>query len=503
MEAKALEDKLLKTQEALFQEGQNLFWKTVIDTMMDGLLVVDLEGVILSVNQAMEQITGYKREELVGQPCTILKCHTCLDSVILGQRKECELFRRGNVKRRKCVLEKKDGTPLPVLKNAAVLKDSTGRVVAGVENFTDLSEVEAKERVISHLRQKLSREESFDSPTKSPDMMQLFISRLHHELNKEQGFHGIIGTSPVMVQLFTLISSAAQSEAPVVIYGESGTGKELVAAAIHRLSPRHQGPFIKVNSAALNESLLESELFGHVKGAFTGADRTRVGRFEAAHGGDIFLDEVGDLPMPTQAKLLRVLQEKIIEKVGDHAPVPVNVRVITATNKDLHRLMASGRFREDLYYRIGVIPIHLPPLRERREDIPLLVKAFINRARRQTRKPLSGISDEAMNLLLSHDWPGNVRELINVIEYGFVLCPDGAIQPEHLPATFRQKPENLPQRPTARTGRAPEERRRLINAINEAGGKKSEAARLLGISRVTLWKLLKAHEIQVDKIIRS
>jgi two-component system response regulator HydG len=502
---KSLGDQPERSQEALFHEGQDRFWKTVIDTMMDGLVVVDVEGVILSVNQAMEQITGFTREELVGQPCTILKCHSCLDSVAPGQKNECELFRRGFVRRRKCVMEKKDGTPLPILKNAAVLKDRSGQVVAGVENFTDLSEVEAKERVISHLRRELSREETaFDSPAKSPDMMQLFISRLRQELHKEEGFHGIIGTSPVMVQLFTLISSAAQSEAPVVIYGESGTGKELVAAAIHRLSSRHHGPFIKVNSAALNESLLESELFGHVKGAFTGADRTRVGRFEAAHGGDIFLDEVGDLPMPTQAKLLRVLQEKIIEKVGDHAPIPVNVRVITATNKDLHRLMAQGRFREDLYYRIGVIPIHLPPLRERREDIPLLVKAFIGRARRQTRKPLTGIGEEALGLLVSHDWPGNVRELINVIEYGFVLCPGGAIQPEHLPAAFRKKPEPPPQaRQGGRSDRAPDERRRLIDAINEAGGKKSEAARLLGISRVTLWKLLKVHDIQVDKIIRS
>ncbi len=495
----------MEISETLFEEGEEQFWKTVIDTMMDGLLVVDLEGTILSVNQAMEQITGYTREELVGQPCTILKCHTCLDSVVLGRQNDCELFRRGFVRRRKCVLEKKDGTPLPVLKNAAVLKDRRGKVVAGVENLTDLSEMEAKERVISHLRRSLSREEpDYDPRVKSPDMMQLFISRLRQELNREDGFHGIIGTSPVMVQLFTLISSAAQSEAPVVIYGESGTGKELVAAAIHRLSPRHQGPFIKVNSAALNESLLESELFGHVKGAFTGADRTRVGRFEAANGGDIFLDEVGDLPMSTQAKLLRVLQEKVIEKVGDHAPIPVNVRVITATNKDLHRLMALGRFREDLYYRIGVIPIHLPPLRERREDIPLLVKAFIDRARRKTRKPITGISDQALALLNGHDWPGNVRELINVIEYGFVLCNEGAIQPEHFPATFCQKgAPPASERRGGRSGRAADERQRLIDAINEAGGKKSEAAELLGISRVTLWKLLKAHNIQVDKIIRS
>jgi len=499
--------KLLREQqpETLFEEGQEHFWKTVIDTMMDGLLVVDMEGVILSVNQAMEQITGYTREELIGQPCTILRCHTCLDSVMLDGKKECELFRRGFVRRRKCVLERKDSTPLPVLKNAAVLKDSQGRVVAGVENLTDLSEVEAKERVISHLRRELSREEPAYGPAvQSPDMMQLFISRLRQEVNKEDGFHGIIGTSPVMVQLFTLISGAAQSEAPVVIYGESGTGKELVAAAIHRLSPRHRGPFIKVNSAALNESLLESELFGHVKGAFTGADRTRVGRFEAANGGNIFLDEVGDLPMATQAKLLRVLQEKVIEKVGDHAPISVNVRVITATNKDLHRLMALGRFREDLYYRIGVIPIHLPPLRERREDIPLMVKAFIDRARRQTRKPLTGISAAALDLLIGHDWPGNVRELINVIEFAFVLCPEGPIQPEHLPATFHQKAAPLiRERRAGRSARALDERQRLIDAINGSGGKKSEAARLLGISRVTLWKLLKVHDIQVDKIIRS
>jgi two-component system response regulator HydG len=496
---------LPKPQE-IFEDGHEEFWKTVIDTMMDGLMVVNLEGVILSANQAMEQITGYSREELIGQPCTILKCHTCMDSVLLGRKKECELFRQGVVRRRKCILERKDGTTLHVLKNAAVLRDRSGKVVAGVENLTDMSEVVAKERVISHLRRELSREDATHQlPGKSPDMMQLFISRLSQELNKEEGFHGIIGKSPVMVQLFTLISAAAQSEAPVVIYGESGTGKELVAAAIHRLSSRHKGPFIKVNSAALNESLLESELFGHVKGAFTGADRTRVGRFEAANGGDIFLDEIGDLPLSTQAKLLRVLQEKVIEKVGDHAPITVDVRIITATNKDLNRLMAQGRFREDLYYRIGVIPIHLPPLRERREDIPLLVKAFIDRGRRKTRKPVTGISEEALERLMLHDWAGNVRELINVIEYAFVLCPEGTIGAEHLPVSFNRKgsDQSAKSRQGDRGSRAPDERRRLVEAITATGGKKTEAARMLGVSRVTLWKLLKAHNIQVDKIIRE
>ncbi|MCX5892954.1 MAG: sigma 54-interacting transcriptional regulator [Deltaproteobacteria bacterium] len=492
-------------KDELFGGEPEQFWKTVIDTMMDGLLIVDPEGTILAANRAMEELTGYRREELVGQPCTVLRCNACLDTLTSGRCKQCELFQRGSVRRRQCTLEKKDGTTRQVLKNAAVLKDSAGRVMAGVENLTDLSEVVAKERVISHLRRELSREDlAHGLPEKSPDMMQLFISRLRREVSREAGFHGIIGQSPVMVQLFTLISAAAQSEAPVIIYGESGTGKELVAAAIHRLSPRHQGPFIKVNSAALNESLLESELFGHVKGAFTGADRTRVGRFEAANGGDIFLDEIGDLPLATQAKLLRVLQEKIIEKVGDHAPIAVDVRVITATNKDLHRLMAQGRFREDLFYRIGVIPVHLPPLKERREDIPLLVKAFIDRGRRRTRKPIAGISDQALGLLGSHDWPGNVRELINVIEYAFVLCPEGVIQPEHLPAMFSRASEvQTKARPAESAPRSADERQRLIEAVTQSGGKKAEAARLLGISRVTLWKLLKAHGIQVEKIIRG
>jgi PAS domain S-box-containing protein len=458
--------------ENSFEEG---YWKNIIDTMMEGLMIVDTRGQILSVNQALEEITGYSRDELIGQSCDILKCDTCFGMRIPpGQ---CDLFKKGLVRRCKCVMVRKDGRPLHVLKNAAVLKDHSGQVVGGVETLTDLSEVVAKEKVISRLRRTLSGED---------------------------GFHGLLGKSPLMVQLFTLIDSAAQSEAPAIIYGESGTGKELAASAMHRLSHRRRGPFIKVNSVALNENLLESELFGHVKGAFTGADRTRVGRFEAAHGGAIFLDEVGDLPLSTQAKLLRVLQEKVIEKVGDHKPIPVDVRVITATNKDLHQLMSQGRFREDLYYRIGVIPIQIPPLRERPEDIPLMVDAFIERARFKTRKSINGISKEALDLLINYPWPGNVRELINVIEYAFVLCPQGVIMPDHLPTqvVYRREPGSAKPRSGALPP-TPDDRQRLMAAITEAGGKMSEAARLLGISRVTLWKRLKAYDIQVDKVIRG
>jgi transcriptional regulator with GAF, ATPase, and Fis domain len=302
-----------------------------------------------------------------------------------------------------------------------------------------------------------------------------------------------------MGKVFDLISSAAQSEAPVIIYGESGTGKELVASVIHKLSPRHRGPFIKVNCAALSESLLESELFGHVKGAFTGADRNRVGRFEAANGGGIFLDEIGDLPLSTQVKLLRVLQEKEIEKVGDHHPISIDVRILAATNKDLHLLMEEGSFREELYYRIGVIPIYLPPVRQRREDIPLMVEAFINRVRLKTDKPIGVMSKEALDLLINYDWPGNVRELINVIEYAFVLCPGGEIMVHHLP-------EQLSLKPLRRTGlpqaewqlSAAGQRERIIEALAAAGGRRAEAARILGIGRTTLWKRMKKYGIQLD-----
>ncbi len=460
----------------LFDDEYSRYWQTVVQTMLDGLMIVDPDGTILSVNNALEQLTGYRQEELIGQSCEILKCDTCFGAIARGGDKHCALFKDETIRHRKCVLRRKDGSPLHVLKNAAVLRDEDGMVVGGVETLADCTELVAKEEVISSLRRELSIEDSFE---------------------------GIIGKSLVMQRIFDLIRSAAQSEASVVIYGESGTGKELVAAAIHRLGSRSNGPFIKVNCAALNESLLESELFGHVKGAFTGADRTRVGRFEAANYGDIFLDEIGDLPLSTQVKLLRVLQEKEIEKVGDHRPVQVDVRILSATNRDLDRLMEAERFRDDLYYRIGVIPIYLPPLRERPEDIPLLIDAFIQRIRLKTRKPIGGIDKEALELISNYDWPGNVRELINVIEYAFVLCTGEEILPSHLPATIVGKSRPLsagkPQKPSRGDS---DDRETLLEILKRTGGNKSEAARMLGISRVTLWKRLKATGIQVEKTVQ-
>ncbi len=453
------------------------YWETVIENLADGLMIVDPEGNIIYANQALEEISGYRRDELMGQSCQILKCDSCQGLRPWSTDKRCDLFTRGSFKKTKCSMIRKDGQSLTFLKNASLIRDTRGRVLGGVETFTDLSEILARDQVISHLRQ---------------------------ELSKEDGFFGLLGRSPAMLRLFELLASAAGSEAPVLFFGESGTGKELAASALHRLSSRAQGPFIKVNSAALNESLLESELFGHVKGAFTGADKTRVGRFEAAHRGSIFLDEIGDLPQATQAKLLRVLQEKVIEKVGDHRPIPVDVRIITATNQNLEALMAAGRFREDLFFRINVIPIHLPPLRKRREDIPLLMEHFLERSAAKTDKPITGLSREALELMLRHDWPGNVRELINVIDYAFVLCQEGVILPEHLPAQLMSAPSS-PARPRRGEGAGARRATRedILDALRAANGKKSEAARLLGVSRVTLWKWLKEHQVQVDTVVRE
>ncbi len=449
-------------------------WKDVVDKMKEGLMIVNLEGRILYVNKALEDMLCFRKEELLGEACDILECDNCFGHDLIKEGKRCALFRKGDVHDLRCSFKKKNGERLNVLKNATVLTDQKGVVVAGVETLTDLSAVVDKERVISELRK---------------------------HLNNENGFHGLIGNSPVMEQVYGLIASAAQSNASIIIYGESGTGKELVANAIHQLSKRVGKQFIKVNCAALNENILESELFGHAKGAFTGADSARVGRFEAADGGSIFLDEIGDLPLATQTKLLRVLQEQEVERVGEHQPISIDVRVIAATNKNLNALMSEGEFREDLYYRIGVLPINIPPLRQRLDDIPLLVETFIERYRLKTEKDISSISKKALDLMMTYYWPGNIRELINVVEYAFVICPEGEICPGHLPQHFQHSSGGVSGRKSFSPHSFSDRRQQLLHVLDETKGNKSEAARILGISRVTLWKHLKKHNITVDKSV--
>lgn len=453
----------------MFEQELNEYWKTVVDTIQDGIMIVDKAGTIVSTNKGFETITGYNQEEIIGKPCNTLNCDKC-DAVQEKQGDHwCVLFRTGTVKMRRCAIQRADGSYIHVLKNASLLHDNKGKVIGGVETLTDISELLKKDTQIEAFRR---------------------------ELRSKDGFQGILGTSGPMQQVFDLITNAARSDAPVIIFGESGTGKELVAAAIHNTGARQKKPYLKVNCAALNESLLESELFGHVKGAFTGAFQDRKGRFEAAQGGDIFLDEIGDLPLSTQVKLLRVLEEKVIERVGDNRPVHINVRIISGTNRNLKKLVDLGSFREDLFYRINVIPIIIPPLRERRSDIPLLAESFFRRIQLKNDKSIDAISNAAMETLMNYSWPGNVRELKSFLEYAFVTCNGAVIEPQHFPPDIFQNNIRLSQRQNITFDRDGTQKSRLIDALKQTGGNQTKAARILGVSRITVWNRMKKYGIR-------
>ena len=446
------------------------YWKIIVDTMQDGLMVLDPVGNILAVNPAAERLTGYSAEELIGTNCRTLNCTGC-DIYGRGEGKQwCSLFVSGEVRAKKCLISDKNRRAVHVVKNASVLKDSEGRLLGAVETFTDVSEV---------VRQKQE------------------IDSLRRSCRLEEGHHGLLGESQPMRDLFELIENVAQTDAPVLIQGQSGTGKELVARALHEESPRNAKPFIKVNCAALNENLLESELFGHEKGAYTGADRTRIGRFEAAHEGTIFLDEIGDIPLSTQVKLLRVLEEKEIERVGDHKPISVDVRIVSATNKDLETLISEGLFREDLFFRINVFPLSCPALAARLEDIPVIVQNFIEINAAKGGKEISGLTPEAMEALLNYSWPGNVRELRNAIEYASVLCPGGWIGKDHLPPKIALDNKLTSSNTRSSAAYWQEEREKLIHTLRRFRGNQSETARALGVSRVTIWKRIKKYEIDL------
>lgn len=440
------------------------YWKTVADNLQDALLVVDPGGNIIAVNKAARDMTGYSEDEIIGLSCKNLNCTGCR---IIGRGTGpdwCPIFTKGHMKGKRCTILHKTGRSVNVLKTATVLKDDEGNLIGAVEILTDITESVRKEEEIVNLR---------------------------HLAYLDKGFHGFIGRSSKMENLFEMIRQVAEYETPVMIRGQSGTGKELAARAIHEISPRRDKPYIKVNCAAFNEGLLESELFGHIKGAFTGAEKNRIGRFEAAHGGTIFLDEIGDLPLDIQVKLLRVLEDRKIERVGENTPVHVDVRIITATHKNLEALIEQGLFREDLYFRINVFPVSCPSLTERPDDIPALSEHFLKINTDKTGKKLRGISSSAMAILMAWSWPGNVRELRNVIEYAFILCPGDLIEPSHLPSRLLSG-----SRSSSRSEMGIEimndQRSVLMDALKKAGGNQTLAARILGVSRITVWKKMKA-----------
>lgn len=460
------------------EQQMNQFWEQIVNTINDGLMFIGPQGSILMVNTAFESVTGYTTQEAVGLPCDILGCDACEKTMATGnQTVWCKLFEEGQtgMKKCRCIIRRKDGNFLPVLKNASVLRDEQDNILGVVETLTDISELERLDEKV-HL---LSRRNDF-----------------------QNHFYGMVGKSRQMENVFDMIHKAAQSSAPVIILGESGTGKDLAANAIHLCGTRKNGPFIQLNCAALNESVLESEMFGHTKGAFTGAHTDRIGRFEAAHQGDFFLDEIGDMPLSLQTKLLRVLESGRFERVGDIEPVRVDVRIITATNKDLETLIRNNEFRQDLFFRINVIPIEIPALRERKEDIPLLINYFIHQLNKNTGKKINGLSSGAMAKIMDYHWPGNIRELKNAMEYAYVTATDTLIRKEHLPGKVIRPAEHLNSQAQNAPGYLPDQKQQLIDALKLTGGNQTKAAQLLKINRVTVWNRMKKYAISMEEILR-
>ncbi len=454
----------------------NQFAERLLDSMAEGVFTVDTQGFITSWNPAMQRITGYSAEEAIGRSCQFLRFSKCFDMQCPSSISECSILEKETVNPTECRLQHKSGRPVSVIKNARAVKDGGGKSLGVVETVTDLTE-------LTQARQK--------------------VEEAQHRLIETFHFGNIAGKSRVMQEVFNSIRLAAGSDANVLLQGESGTGKELVAGAIHYNSERGKGPLVTVNCSALTESLLESELFGHVKGAFTGADKERAGRFEEADGGTIFLDEIGDISPFIQLKLLRAIQEKQIERVGESRRRPVDIRIITAAQRDLYTLVQSGSFREDLYYRLKVFPVNLPNLRSRKEDIPLLIRHFIDKFNKKTGKLIKGISPEAARMLVDYNWPGNVRELENAIEHAFVLTSDDEIDVFDLPVEIRQveyyPPDARKINTQAKSARHKITKDLLLRMLEECGWNKAEAGRRLGHSRTSIWKYMKKWGIPLNR----
>jgi PAS domain S-box-containing protein len=455
------------------------FLNQIIDSMAEGVFTLDREGIITSWNPAMEVITGYSAAEAIGHTCEVMQFNRCFRKTCPTNHLECGIFHHGGAVAKECVMRHKDGHDIPVIKNARLVKDDDGRVIGVVETLTDLTELHKARREAEEATRRLGEMHRLDN---------------------------IIGKSAAMQDLFAAIKAAASSHATVLIQGESGTGKELVAGAIHYRSAYSDQPFVAVNCSALSETLLESELFGHVRGAFTGAVRDRKGRFEEAHGGTVFLDEIGEVSPYIQVKLLRVLQEREIERVGESIRRQIDIRVIAATNRQLVERVESGAFREDLFYRLKVFPISIPPLRQRREDIPLLVNHFIDIHNDKTGKRIREVDRAAMQALIAHHWPGNVRELENAVEHAFVLCRSETIELPDLPLEIRQPPEPGPTgaplfsavNKTA-LSRGELNRDDLLKLLDDCHYNKAEVARRIGVSRTAVWKYMKKWQIPLQK----
>jgi PAS domain S-box-containing protein len=472
----------------------------IFDNIPHGIFTVDALGMITSFNQAAEKITGWQRQEVIGMACAkVFQSDHCENSCFLRNSIE-----RGRQHRDEEVLiRRRDGTQLLVSVSTADLVGKDGQVVGGVEMFRDLS----------------------------------MVATLRRQINEIYTSDDIVSKSAAMRGVRELLPLLAKSTSTVLVEGEPGTGKELVARAIHNLGPRRDKPFVAVNCGALPETLAESELFGHMKGAFTDAQKDKPGRFALADGGSLFLDEVGEITQTMQVKLLRVLQERQFTPLGAVAPVPMDVRILAATNRDLTSEVSHGRFRQDLFFRLNVVRVNLPPLRARNDDIPLLVEHFINKFNALQGRRIQGISERAMAILMRYQYPGNVRELENAIEHGFVICGSSTIEVEDLPpyirgeklppivevdvaasavgAPFTPDSTIFPILPTSLTSPAAPsfgvplpptepasgllqdaEATTIREALTRQDGNRTKAAAELGISRNTLWRKMKRYGIK-------
>jgi PAS domain S-box-containing protein len=433
----------------------------ILNSIADGVFTTDNEGKITFMNKAAEVITGFLSREAIGHHCfEIFRADICQSRCAL---KETLKTKREIINLPATIL-KKGGQKVPISISTAVLKNERGQIIGGVETFRDLSAIE----------------------------------ELKKELSQKYTLGDIISKNYLIHDIFNILPNIADSDSTVLIQGASGTGKELFAKAIHNLSGRKTKAFIKVNCGALPDALLESELFGYVKGAFTDAKKDKPGRFALANGGTIFLDEVGDMSPSLQVKLLRVLQEKEYEPLGSTSSRKTDVRIIAAANKDLSNLVNEGKFRDDLFYRLNVVKIDLPPLSQRREDIPLLIDAFIQKFNAKMGKQILGVSDQVMRLLLKHDFPGNVRELENIIEHAFVLCKGDRIDVDCLPKELTVQQEKTSSFVATHEEHPFEKAEAEIvrRTLDRHRGNRIEAAQELGISRATLWRKIKKYELR-------
>jgi len=428
---------------------------TILNSIADGVFTIDLDQSVTSFNKAAELITGISRKQAIGQKCfDVFHANICQGSCAMEK----------TMKTGKTIIDLRinilnsEGKIVPVSVSTAVLKDEKGKIIGGVETFRDVSAIEEMRR----------------------------------EIAKQYSFQDIVSKNHEIQKIFNILPDIAKSGSTVLIQGPSGSGKELFARAIHNQSNRSRGPYVVVNCGALPDTLLESELFGYVKGAFTDAKQDKPGRFARAEGGTLFLDEIGDLPLSLQVKLLRVLQNGEYEPLGATKPVKAKVRIIAATNQNLTQLLSQGKFREDLYYRLNVIKITLPSLEKRREDIPLLVDHFVHKFNVKMERKITGVSPEVMELFMHYDFPGNIRELENIIEHAFVLCRNSVITIEHLPQELKTRGNHMSDKPSTAPPLLKEAEARIISDIlRKHNGNRAEAARELGMDRTTLWRKIK------------